>query len=127
MTPPPITDTTPVNIMRAATWYELDGVTVNSTGHTVDWSYSPYGVGNKRAFYGSGGSAGKLFLTIPSATTPIPTTDCTAAVKAATDPLNAQVAQLQAANLAALAKADAAAVAERERIADAEAARIQAI
>ena len=58
---------------------------------------------------------------------PAGVTDCTAAVKAATDPLNAQIVSLRVDVTTANARADTAAVMEQDRIAAAEAARIQAI
>ena len=68
----------------------------------------------------------------PTAPTGTPT-DCTAAVKAATDPLHAQIAtqtatitSLTSDVAAANARADGATTAERDRIATAEAARIRA-
>jgi hypothetical protein len=58
---------------------------------------------------------------------PAGVTDCTAEVKAATDPLNAQIVSLRVDVTTANHRADTAAVMEQDRIAAAEAARIQAI
>lgn len=58
---------------------------------------------------------------------PVPVTDCTAAVKAAVDPLNAALATAKADTQAAVAASVSAARIERERIAAAESARIRSI
>jgi len=64
-----VTDLTPKNIVRSNTWYMLDGVTKGpGNPHSVGPSYSPYGVGNMRAF----SAGGTLFLCIPTSSTAIP-------------------------------------------------------
>jgi hypothetical protein len=127
MTPALITDLTPKTITRSGSWYELDGVTVNSTGHSVGDSYSPYGIGNgMRAFYANG----KTYLTKPTAVKAIidPTqfdqTDINQAVKAqkaldqaALEAAATQHTADQAAVKQALADLSTAAATERERIA----------
>lgn len=122
MTPLPVTSTTPVNIQRTPTWYNLDG-TVHSQGHSTGLSYSPYGVQGFRAFLANG----QFFLNKPSAVTPIPddTPFGQADIdKAKADAAAAQAALDQAALDAAAAQhaADQAALAtaaatERERLA----------
>ena len=76
-----ITDLTPklVTTTTNATWYELDGKTVQSPGHAqLTDRFSPYGVGTKRAIYVTpGGGPRRLVLVTPTAVKPVPALDCT--------------------------------------------------
>lgn len=130
MTALAVTDTTPKNIQRTPTWYNLDG-TVDSTGHSTGVSYSPYGTaGGYRAFV----AGTVLMLNKPSAVVDVPdaspytqaqmdaaTKAATAAQKQADQAALDAAAKQHADDQVALAKAQAdlqtAAANERERIA----------
>ena len=94
-----ITDLTPKLVNTPATWYELDGKTVQSTGHAMLTDrFSPYGVGTKRAIYVTpGGGPRRLVLVAPTAVKDVPGPDCTDQVA------DAKAAQHEATRAAAIA------------------------
>ena len=71
MIPAPITDETEklVTTKAASTWYDLDGKTVISTGHSaLGPRPSPYGVGTMRAIF----VPGRIVLVNPATVAPVP-------------------------------------------------------
>lgn len=131
-----ITSTVPATIDWAdgTPYFALDGTTRIGLANADTARYSPFACGGQRAFYT--GAAGLALITPTGTPHPIvaPVTDCAPAVKAATDPLKADLATLNTAVVAFkadLAAAEAATAAaartERERIAGLEAARIRSI
>jgi hypothetical protein len=75
MAPAPITDETPKMVSKAdgTPWYDLDGTTVIvSSPGPLSARLSPYGVGNKRAIYGTTGGVHRVVLITPSSVAAIP-------------------------------------------------------
>ena len=105
VTPAPITDQTPkeVRIPAGANLFDVDGKTIlrQSPGSPA-WRPSPYEQGNKRAIFSPDPPI--VLIAVGPAdirALPAPAADCTAAVKAATDPLKAQITTLTGAVTAA--------------------------
>ena len=95
MTPAAITDETLyfIDTPANAPLYDHDGLTKLSTLYTALTNrLSPYGVGAKRAIFVTTGGIRRVALVTPSAKRQVPAADCTAAIDAATAPLQAKIA-----------------------------------
>lgn len=104
VTPAPITDEHELVITckDGHAWYELDGTTRISTGHTaLPARRSPYGVGTKRAMFATVDGHRRIVLVTPATAAPPPippAPDCTQAIAAAkADQRGADQAIVQAA------------------------------